>query len=207
MIRRLFICCLLVSGLAASVAAMMYLSRGWWLNAMGHWLVVNEQPVKSDAIVAVSGENRRRRYAIELYKRGFADRLIFNVSDTTYYFGKAIDPVASVLDNLEEAGIPRLKAIINRDVGSTWQDAGAALENVRDIGFNSLIVVSDPFNMRRVKMTYDRVLAGEQVRITYCSLPLEWEKIELDQWWTREREFLDVFNEYLKICFYWFKYF
>ena len=207
MIQRLAICWLVFSGLVALLVGLLALSHGWWLGRLGRWLVVDEFPVASDAIVAVSGENRRRRLALEFYRQGYADRLVFNVSDTTWYFGEAIDPVSSVLDDLEAAGIPRDKVIINRDIGSTWDDAHASLETVRRYSLESLIVICDPFSMRRVKMTYERVLAPTGVKITYCSVPLAWEKLELERWWTREREFIQVYNEYLKIVFYWFKYF
>ena len=207
MIRRLIFCCLALACLAVSLTAILWISHGWWLNALGRYLVIDQQATQSDAIVAVAGQNRRRVHAIELYRKGLAKALVFNVSDTTYYFGQPIDPVSSVLEDLESNGISRDRAIINRDITSTWQDACITLETARRYGFASLIVVSSPLHMRRVKMSFDRVFAGQEIELTFCCVPLEKEKIELDRWWTREVEFIKVCNEYLKLTYYWFKYF
>ncbi|MBW7997014.1 MAG: YdcF family protein [Candidatus Glassbacteria bacterium] len=207
MIRRLVVCCLVVLGFQLALAGFILLSHAWWLDAMGRWLVVDDQLVASRAIVAVSGQNNRRRYAIKLYRQGYAECLIFNVSDTTYYFGEAIDPVESILADAAAYGLSPASILINRDVTSTWQDAHATLNTLRRHDFDSVIVVSSPLHMRRVKMTYDRVLDDAGIRISYCSIPLEEDKVDLNRWWTREREFIKVYNEYLKIGFYCFKYF
>ncbi len=207
MVRRLVGCTVAILGLALALTTLLWLSHLWWLTEIGRWLVVDQQPVTSDAIVAVAGQNRRRSHAIELYGQGYAGRLIFNVSDTTYYFGQPIDPVTSVLEDLDSHGVPRERVIINRDVISTWNDAQATLQTARGQQFVSLIVVSSPLHMRRVKMCFERVFAGSEIELTYCSVPLERDKIELERWWTREREFIKVFNEYLKLIFYRFTYF
>ena len=206
MIRRLVICGIGMLGFAAVIIAMLWLSHGWWLTAMGRWLVVAQQPEASDAIVAVAGQSRRRDHAIELFDQGYASRLIFNVSDTTYYFGQPIDPVTSVLENLDSSGVSREKAIINSDVTSTWVDAQVTLQTACQQEISSLIVVSSPLHMRRVKMCFERVFEGSGVKLIYCPVPLGRDKIEIERWWTREREFIKVYNEYLKLIFYRFKY-
>ena len=206
MIRRLVLCFLGLIGLAAVAAVLLWATHGWWLEEVGRYLVIDQQPVHSDAVVAIAGQNRRRDYAVSLYQRGLAERLVFNVSDTTYYFGQPIDPVTSVLEDLEAHGIDRKVAIINRDVSSTMHDAAATLQTAGQYGLDSLIIVSSPFHMRRVKFSFQRVFAGSGIYLTYCCVPLEAEKIELERWWTREREFVKVVNEYLKLLYYWFKY-
>ncbi len=207
MIRRLVICGLGLVGAAVIIVALLWLSHGLWLGAIGSWLVVDQEPVGSDAIVAVAGQSRRRDHAIKLLGQGYASHLIFNVSDTTYYFGQPIDPVTSVLEGLDSHGIPRHRATINREVSSTWNDAQVTLVNASELELASLIVVSSPFHMRRVKMCFERVFEGSEVRLTYCCVPLELERIKLEGWWTREREFIKVVNEYLKLLFYRFVYF
>jgi uncharacterized SAM-binding protein YcdF (DUF218 family) len=207
MIRRLVVCGIGILGFAVVLSAMLWLSHDWWLTAMGRWLVVDQQPLTSDAIVAVAGQSRRRDYAVELFSQGYASRLIFNVSDTTYYFGQPIDPVTSVLENLDSRGVSRARAIINRDVTSTWCDALVTLQTAREQELSSLIVVSSPLHMRRVKMCFESIFDGSAIRLTYCPVPLCRDKIEIENWWTREREFIKVYNEYLKLIFYQFKYF
>jgi uncharacterized SAM-binding protein YcdF (DUF218 family) len=183
------------------------LSWRFALKTAAEYLYFSDAPVHADAIVAVSGERSRCQAAMDLYKQGFAPLLIFNVSDTTYYFGQPIDPVESVREDAARNGIPDSALVINRDIGSTWEDAHATRQTVRELALHSLIVVSSPFNMRRAALTYRKAFKADSLRFTFVSVPLEEEKISLDSWWTRERELILVNNEYLKLVLYYFKYF
>jgi len=177
------------------------------LQATGEYLVFSDSLCSADAIVAVSGEESRRLTAIDLYKQGYAARLIFNVSDTTYFFGQPIDPVVSVLQDAARHGVPDSEITINRDIGSTWEDANATRRTALNEDLHSILVVSSPFNMRRAALTYRKVFEKDNIRLTFVSVPLESEKISLDHWWTRERELILVNNEYIKLILYYFKYF
>ncbi len=192
--------------LSIITALSLFLSWRSVCRTAAEYLYFSEAPVQSDAIVAVSGERSRCLTAMELYKQGYAPLLIFNVSDTTYYFGQPIDPVESVRQDAARNGIPDSALAINRDIGSTWEDAHATRQTVRELGLRSLIVVSSPLNMRRAELTYRKVFKSDSTRLTFVSAPLEEEKISLDSWWTRERELILVNNEYLKLVLYYFKY-
>lgn len=207
MLRRLCAGFLILAALAALILAGLWLSRHWWLAELGAYLVVDQPPERSGAIVAVSGSQERRQWAIELYRRGYADRLIFNVSDTTYYFGMPIDPVESIMQMASAAGIPRDSLLINPGISSTWEDARATRETVLKLGLRSILVVSSPFNMRRVCLTYKHRLGDLPLKMTFCSVPFEREKLSPESWWSRERELQMVVDEYIKIVFYEFKYF
>jgi len=143
---------------------------------------------------------------MDLYQRGYAGLLIFNVSDTTYYFGSAIDPVASILEAASQRGIPRDSIVINKDISSTFEDALATRETVSRLGLNSLLVVTSYFNSRRTGFAYHRVMEGVELDLSFCSVPPGDEKMSLNGWWTRERELVVVVNEYLKLIFYYLKY-
>ncbi|MEA2062838.1 MAG: hypothetical protein U9P14_03995, partial [Gemmatimonadota bacterium] len=101
--------------------ALLVLAHRPLLGALGSYLVVDEPPETVEAIVAVSGEHRRRRTAMDLYQEGWAELLIFNVSDTTYYFGAPIDPVSSVVASAAERGIPSDSIVINSPICSTYE--------------------------------------------------------------------------------------
>lgn len=205
--RRFLKILFLSLGLLSIIAALiLVLSWRSVCRKAADYLYFSEAPVQSDAIVAVSGERSRCLTAMDLYRQGYAPLLIFNVSDTTYYFGQPIDPVESVRQDAARNGIPDSALAINRDIGSTWEDANATRQTVRKLGLRSLIVVSSPFNMRRAELTYRKVFKAEGARLTFVSAPLEEEKISLDSWWTRERELVLVNNEYLKLVLYYFKY-
>ncbi|HUU29457.1 MAG TPA: YdcF family protein [archaeon] len=207
MTRRFCAGCLVCLAIPLVIILFAGLTHRWWLSQIGTYLVLDEPPIHSDAIVAVSGEESRRIWALNLYKQGVSSLLIFNLSDTTFVFGRAIDSRSSVLEMAAEYGVPADSIILNSDILSTWDDALATRATVERLGLSSLLVVSSPFNMRRVALTYRHLLKDLPVRMRFCSVPLEKEKLSLDAWWTRERELQLVNNEYIKIVFYYFKYF
>jgi uncharacterized SAM-binding protein YcdF (DUF218 family) len=207
MARRFSVGFLVTLALVVLSAVFLGLTRTWWLDKIGRYLVLNEPPCHSDAIVAVSGEDFRRQWAITLYKQGYSRLLIFNLSDSTYFFGRAVDTRKAAIEMAAAQGIPSDSVVLNTDVSSTWEDALATRKTVERLGLGSILIVSSPFNMRRVALTYRRIFSNLPVRITFCSVPAEMEKISLDRWWTKERELQLVNNEYLKIIFYFCKYF
>ena len=207
MARRIRAGCLTFLVLAAVSTTFFLLSWRWCLDQFCDYLVLNQPPEPSDAIIAISGEQSRRAWAMELYRRGYSGMLIFNVSDTTYYFGQAIDPVESIMKAAAEANIPARSMVFNTEVNSTWEDAQASRETVLLLGLKSVLVVSSPFNMRRAWLTYNHVLEDLPVSLRFCAVPWEMEKLSPQDWWSRERELQLVVNEYIKILFYYFKYF
>ena len=198
--------CLALALVLAAGLATLALTYRCWLTAIATALALDEPPVCADAIVAVSGNQFRRQLAMDLYQSGYAGRLIFNVSDTTYYFGSAIDPVASILEAASRRGIPGDSIVVNKDISSTFEDALATRETVCRLGLNSLLVVTSYFNSRRTGVAYRRVMEGMELDLSFCSVPPGDEKMSLNRWWTRERELVTVVNEYLKLIFYYFKY-
>ena len=207
MARRVRAGCLTFLVLAAVSITFFLFSWRWCLDQICVYLVLNQPPEPSDAIVTVSGEQSRRAWAVELYRRGYSGLLIFNVSDTTYYFGRAIDPVESIRQMAAGAGIPVRSLVFNTQVNSTWEDALATRETVLRLGLKSILVVSSPFNMRRAWLTYNHVLEDLPVGLRFCAVPWEMEKLSPQDWWSRERELQLVVNEYIKILLYYFKYF
>ncbi|MBN2288326.1 MAG: YdcF family protein [Candidatus Glassbacteria bacterium] len=198
--------CLAAGLVSLAVLAALALSYRCWLTALASALVVDEPPGYADAVVAVSGNHFRRLRAMELYRQGYAGLLIFNVSDTTYYFGLAVDPAASVREEACRQGIPGDSMVINRNIGSTFEDALAAAETARRLGLKSLLVVTSSFSSRRARYAYRKATEGLGLELRFCCVPPETEKMSLESWWTRERELVTVVNEYLKLVLYCLKY-
>ena len=198
--------CLTAGLILAAVLAVVVLTCRWWLAELASALAVDGPPKYADAVVAVSGNHFRRQLAMDLYQSGYAGLLIFNVSDTSYYFGYAIDPAASVLEAASRRGIPGDSIVINSDINSTFEDALATRQTVRRLGLKSLLVVTSYFNTRRTRFAYRRVMEGLGLELSFCAVPPETEKMSPDRWWTRERELVTVVNEYIKLVFYYFKY-
>jgi uncharacterized SAM-binding protein YcdF (DUF218 family) len=198
--------CLIAGFSTAVLLTVMILTYRCWLTAIASVLAVDEPPRCVDAIVAVSGDHHRRQLAMDLYNQGYARLLIFNVSDTVYYFGAEIDPVASVRDDASRRGIPLASIVTNKGINSTFEDALATRETVRRLRLKSLLVVTSHFNSRRARFAYRKVMNDMELDFCFCSVPPEVEKMSVDRWWSRERELVTVVNEYIKLILYYLKY-
>ena len=195
-------CCLILLITFAIVTSSLWLSHPLWLQALGSWLIIEDEPEHVDALVAASGDQDRRKIACNLFQEGFSDYLIFNVSDTSYYFGRPIDPVTSVKEYAETREIPDSVLIINKDIGSTFEDALATLQTARQMRFKSIMVVTSAFNSRRLKLTYRKIFAKSGIKTLIFALPAEEDGMSVENWWKRERELITVNNEYIKLMYY-----
>jgi len=143
--------CLAAGIPAAALPTTLTLTYPCWLTALASAPALDDPPRCAEAIVAVSGNRFRRQQAMDLYQSGYGPLLIFNVSDTTYYSGLAIDPAASVLEEAGRRGIPGDAAVINAGAGATYEDAPATRKTVQRLGLKSLPVVTSYFNCRRAR--------------------------------------------------------
>ena len=118
---------------------------------------------KVDAIVAVSGGKThiRAAEAIQLYKDGWADYLIFS--------GAAKDEdgpsnAAVMRRQAIEAGVPAQSILTDESSRTTHQNAKETAEIIQENNINRIIVVTSPYHQRRAGLEFDR-LTGESVHV------------------------------------------
>jgi uncharacterized SAM-binding protein YcdF (DUF218 family) len=189
-------------GLAAVGGAWLF--REPILLAMGDYLVVQDELQPADVIHVIAGEDYRTEHAIALYQQGYARVIFFTggwCETYQYYHGQHGAQLALA------AGVPQ-EAIAFDDavVTSTYSEAerlkawiGQSEEPV-----TSVMVVSDPFHMRRAQWVYRRVL-GEGVDVLMAPVPFE-ETIYRRAWWTNSDSQRYISNEYLKLIYYPLRY-
>ena len=132
------------------------------LWAVAEPLRVVDPPRQADAIVvfaggagesavAGGGYQERVRQAVDLYRAGYAPRMIFS-SGFVYAFREA-----EVMRGLAvDQGVPPASIILEEKAGNTHQ----MVVNVRDIarreGFRQVLLVSSPYHMQRALLTWHR---------------------------------------------------
>jgi uncharacterized SAM-binding protein YcdF (DUF218 family) len=168
------------------------------------WLYIDERPEPADAILLLAGEPSRALHAAELYSRGLAPLV---------YVPKPIHSRSQRV--LEELGIPfppqeklyeaiLVKKGVPKDrirvqghgFMSTLEEALAA----RGLSLeprHTLLVVTSPYHVRRVKMIFNRVLP--QIRVIVVADPHE---PYPRRWWTNQDVARNVVLETLKIAFF-----
>jgi uncharacterized SAM-binding protein YcdF (DUF218 family) len=150
--------------------------------ALGSWLATEDALVKSDAIVAISGDTGARTdTAVALWKDGWAPLIIFS--------GAAIDPesVSSAEIMRREAvrqGVPESATLIEPNSTTTDENASEVAKLLIDRRIKSAILVTSPWHQRRASIAFSRALASRGVALrNYPARDPQWNAV---LWWQRE---------------------
>ncbi len=186
------------------LSIVLVLFREQWLPGIGDFLFIHDTLHPADVIHVVAGEDYRTDYAIPLYNQGFAKNLFFTggwCDIHLYNHGEHAKGRALV------QGVPSdAIAFDNAKVLSTYMEAERLKEWIADNPYpvRSVIVVSDPFHMRRVRWTYRWVL-GDGIEVQMAPVPFEHTPYK-HIWWTDQRSRQNVQEEYSKLIYYLLRY-
>ncbi|SLL20031.1 DUF218 domain [Mycobacteroides abscessus subsp. abscessus] len=154
------------------------------LNA-GKFLVVNENPRKSEAIIILSGAKGRLEKGIELYKEGYGDYLILTNSDSF------TEKEMRLLNN----NVPKQKIIYEDKADSTYANATLTLHIMEDLNFNSAIVVTSDYHTSRSRYIFNKVYKDKDLELTYAAAT---SAFNAKYWWKDEKSRYFVRSEYKK---------
>lgn len=163
------------------------------------FLLISDVPVKTDAVVLFLGgeKDTREKEAIYLISKGFATYLIIpanrqvkrlNPDGKTERFVPTTSPNTSHLE---------LKTAAWRE--DTHKEAILAKAMIENMGLKSVIVVSSPYHMRRIKVIIGNVFNGN-VEVRY--VPTRYEALDKRFWLYQKKSRNFVLTEYAKIV--WF---
>ena len=171
---------------------------------VGNFLIVQDNPAPADVIHVIAGNDYRTEYAIQLYKQGLARTIFFTGGWCThhkYYHGEHGKQLA-IMEGVPQQAI----AYDDSPVLSTYDEA-ILLKKYLDENLpasQSIIVVSDPFHMRRARWTSEMVF-GKGMKISMQPVPFEQTPYK-QHWWTDGASRRYVSDEYKKMIFYYFRY-
>jgi uncharacterized SAM-binding protein YcdF (DUF218 family) len=190
--------------LALILGVISFIFKEQILLAIGNYLVIQDELNPVDVIHVIAGEDNRTEYAIRLYQQGYGKTIFFTGGWCThhkYYHGEHGMQLAL------EAGVPMEDIDFDDSkVTSTYSETIhlKAWMDQRSTPIRSVIVVSDPFHMRRARWTTRQVL-GKDVEIIMAPVPFT-RTSYLRQWWKDELSRKYVEQEYLKIVYYFVRY-
>jgi uncharacterized SAM-binding protein YcdF (DUF218 family) len=190
--------------IAVLAIGIAWLEREPILEHVAAWRVTSDELTHADAIVVLGGGLDVRPFAAaELYKRGFASKvLVSNVQ-----LGRAerlgLMPSHTQLnrDILLKLGVPATAiAFFGDNLASTKQEAEAVRECVLASRAKRVIVPTELFAARRTRWIFDRQLGpiGIDV-IVHAFRPADY---TLADWWRRGYGLTDFNNEVLKYLHY-----
>lgn len=201
-IRTLFLC----STVSALIALWLY--RDSVLLSLGNFLIVTEANLQSaDLIHVLGGSEDRVPYGVQLYSLGYGQQIFFSgrgpvkTNSATYVSNVHYAQVFAREQGLQLNGIVPFKSLAS----STYEES-IELKQVLESqdAIQSVIIVSEPFHMRRVRWIFDKKV-GHRVSLQFAPVPFAMTQYK-QRWWMDEssREF--VIEEYWKNLFYRIRY-
>lgn len=155
---------------------------------------------KADAIVAVSGGDTtaRAKEAIELYKAGWSDRIIFS--------GAAQDKTGP--SNAEamrrqalNAGVPEDAITAEGNSATTRQNAEQTQELFKQDNIHTVILVTSAYHQRRASLEFNKRTGGEVKIINHpVAQDNQWSRLwwlTPQGWWLAVGEFFKIIAFYL----------
>jgi uncharacterized SAM-binding protein YcdF (DUF218 family) len=133
----------------------------------GRFLVINEQPQKSDVIIVLGGDDGRIEKGVELFKAGYAPYIM--VSDGGTRNHPSTVQAEKMINKAIELDVPKTAIIPELRSESTYGNAVYSLEFIKKYNFHSALVVSSDYHMLRTKLTFEKIYGNSGIRLTYCA--------------------------------------
>ena len=196
-------------------AAAVYLFPAPILTAIGSFIVIDEKPVRSDAVVVLNSGVEyypRLTEAASLYNRGFAQTIVINGNRKTDVLRelekKGFEACCPWYDNslriLSLYGVPRDKVIwiSAEDAYDTISEAEAVGNELVRRGLKRVIITTSQYHSRRAGFIWKKLFKNQ---LSVCTIPAKTDPYSPDAWWKEGRQIRWVLAEYGAWVFYMWK--
>lgn len=160
---------------------------------IGNYLSPNDKLTKADAIVVVSGSDDRIKHAVDLYKDGWAPKIILS--------GAAKEgPISNARAMQTEAtrsGVPMEATILEEDSRDTSENAAFTRKIIEKEKFKNIILVTSPYHQRRVYEDFKTAL--KDLGVTLQNSPSPYSSFNPENWWTTKEDSDLVKTELVKV--------
>jgi uncharacterized SAM-binding protein YcdF (DUF218 family) len=201
--------------LFALVAFVLVLAAVWagrWrlLALAGTLLVQADSPGRAGLIFLLNGDlDTRPAAAADLWKKGYAPQIAIARSESSRAVEMGLVPNVTDLGiaMLEKLGVPRAAIVEIPFPGgatSTLDEARALRKYLESSPAAPVLVVTNAIHTRRCRRIFSRTFQGSPVKFLYIGVPDRRYRVEM--WWENEHGFLGVYNEWLKVFYYWWRY-
>lgn len=194
---------LLVLLLLAGLGGIIYAARRPLLRAFAAWWVVDERLEKSQAIVVLGGDSvlgDRVRHAVELYRRGWAPRVILSGSPLRTYYSE------TELMEREAANLglpPDALLVFRHNAYSTLHEAMALRRFLAEHNLRRIIVVTSNLHTRRARTIFHAVLRRHGTQVRFSAAPDV--RFPPGRWWEEREARAALFMELVKTVHTWWE--
>jgi uncharacterized SAM-binding protein YcdF (DUF218 family) len=188
-------------------AIILFVFRTPVFEEIGNFLVFQEELEPSDAIVVLAGSSTGNRIeeAVRLFDNGMGKVLVF--SGYSYYPG--MDSHRGMKQYAIKLGVTEDKIVAEKKtIGetSTWGEALNNMKLLKRLKAKSFILVTSSFHTRRSHWVYERVIKSLNMDIALRVQPAYDPKVPYPGWWKIRSGKKYVFDEYIKIFYYFITY-
>jgi uncharacterized SAM-binding protein YcdF (DUF218 family) len=192
-----------------------YSASGLILSAMGNFLVLDENPVQTDAVVVLNtGVEYYPRLieAAEIYNRGNIEKVVINGNRKSDIlrdlekkgFIQCCSWYENALRILELLGVPRDAVVVisAEDAYDTVSEAQVVGEEILRLGMKSVIITTSKYHTRRADYIWSGIFRN---RLEIYSIPARQDPFNPDSWWKEGRQVRWVMAEYGGWVYDWYK--
>ena len=197
------------------VGLLLYLFSGSLLRGLGRFLVADETPMPSDAVIVLNtGVEYYPRIveAADLYRKGLVKKVIINGNRKTDSlrelesrgFKKCCPWYENSLRILSLFGVPRNKVtwISAEDVYDTVSEAKVVGSEVLGQGLHSVLITTSKSHTKRAGFIWKKMYDGQ---LSIRTVAAKTDPYDPNGWWKDGRQIRWVMAEYGAWMFYWWK--
>lgn len=149
------------------------------------------EPKQADVIIMLGGgDSGRMQKAAELYHAGYAPYVVISPESAEHY------PQST--EYAMELGIPESAIIEEHEATSTYTNATETLDIMEERGFQSALVTTSDYHLKRSKLIHDRVNKNRydgSLNLTYIAAP----SVDGEPWHEQTYAKNIWFREYVKL--------
>lgn len=186
------------AGVCALIVAAGALTHGWWLAALGGFLVRADPPGRAELAVVLAGDwwGNRILKAGELVSRGYVPRALVSGPDGAYGYHECDLAIPFAV----RRGFPEHWFVHLHHRGySTREEAQAVLPELRRRGIRSVLIVTSDYHTRRAGAIYRSLAPDLQIRVVAAPDAF----FRADTWWQTRQGRKQWFYEALKTVTGW----
>jgi uncharacterized SAM-binding protein YcdF (DUF218 family) len=204
-----------VVSVVGALVVLIYIASGPLLTFAGQWLVLDEKPNISDAVVVLNtGAEYYPRLieAADLFRKGFAQKVVINGNRKTDVlrglekrgFKECCPWHEDRVRILEILGVPRkeILPISAENAYDTVSEAEAVGRELVRKGFRRVIITTSKSHTRRAGYIWTTMFGD---RLSICTVAAKTDPYDPKGWWKQGRQIRWVLAEYGAWVYYWWK--
>lgn len=177
------------------------------LWAAGAYLITSDPLTHADAIVVLSGGSDLERVdeAARLVKKRYAPVIILTETEKTWKELETGSSHSTLLkvQEAQAAGIPPNQILVTKGKATSTADEAQNIQTLmQEAGYQSAIIVTDPFHTRRVKFLFRSEFANSGISVSVQPVPGHWYRSP--SWMFSGNGWRTTLSEYQKLLAFWF---